>query len=133
MQVNPTVVVGTSVEDLDDNTDIRGLERPPLTFTITARNFKVERIIDGDTFEIEYDGEPTSVRLVNIDAPELRDAGGPAAKAALAELIGGRVVRIEFTEPRKRDNFGRLLCLVYVDGVDVGAVMVRGGNAYAID
>ena len=44
-------------------------------------------------------------------------------------MIEGRTVRLEFTETRKRDNFGRLLCRVYVDGLDVGDEMVRRGEA----
>ena len=86
-------------------------------------------MIDGDTFQITYDGEPTSVRLVGINAPEIREAGGPEAKAALAEMIEGKVVLLEYTEHHKRDNFGRLLCRVYVDGLDVGDEMVRRGEA----
>ena len=30
---------------------------------ITARMYKVERIVDGDTFKVRYDGEQTSVRI----------------------------------------------------------------------
>jgi len=96
---------------------------------ITARTFQVVRVVDGDTFKVMYDGEPTSVRFIGINAPERRDPGGPAATAALREMIGGKTVRIEFAGPRKRDNFGRLLCKVYVGSLDVGAEMIRRGRA----
>lgn len=96
---------------------------------ITARTFKVERVVDGDTFKVVYDAELTSVRILGINAPEKRDARGPAATAALAKLISGRVVRLEFATKRKRDNFGRLLCKVYVGQLDVGADMIRRGHA----
>ena len=96
---------------------------------IAARTFKVERIVDGDTFCVRYDGESTSVRLIGIDAPERRDPDGPAATKALANLIGGKTVRLEFTEARKRDNFGRLLCKVYVGDVDIGQWMLDNGHA----
>jgi len=103
---------------------------PPHTCTkINQRMFKVERIVDGDTFKVTYDGEPTSVRIAAINAPERRDAAGPAATKALAKLIGGKVVRLEFTEARKRDNFGRLLCRVYAGDVDVGRWMIDNGHA----
>lgn len=98
---------------------------------ITARTFKAERIVDGDTFKVVYDGELTSVRMIGINAPERNDARGAAATAALAKLIAGKVVRLEFPGPRKRDNFGRLLCKVYVGDMDVGAKMIRQGHAVA--
>jgi len=96
---------------------------------ITARRFRVLRVVDGDTFKVMYDGEETSVRFFGIDAPERRVPGGPEATAALRGMIGGRVVRLEFPCKRKRDNFGRLLCNVYIDGRDVGASMLASGNA----
>ena len=96
---------------------------------ITARVFDVERVIDGDTFRVEYDGEPTSVRIAGIDAPELRDPGGLESKAELERLIGGRKVRLEFPGKRKRDNFGRLLANIYIGDRDIGAETVRDGFA----
>ncbi len=53
---------------------------------VTARAFEVVRVIDGDTFVVEYDGEPTSVRIHGIDAPERGEPGHDAATAALREL-----------------------------------------------
>ena len=43
---------------------------------------------------------------------------------ALRAIIGGNTVRLEFPGRRKRDNFGRLLCKVYVGKLDVGAEML---------
>jgi len=103
---------------------------PPHVCTeIDQRTFTVERIVDGDTFKVRYDGESTSVRIVGINAPERRDPAGPVSTAALTGLIGGKMVRLEFAEPRKRDNFGRLLCKVYAGEVDVGRRMIENGHA----
>ncbi len=96
---------------------------------IAARTYQAGRVVDGDTFKVVYDGEVTSVRLCGIDAPELPTGPGRQAKAALRVLIGGQAVRLEFAEARKRDNFGRLLCKVYVGDTDVGAEMIRQGHA----
>ena len=82
------------------------------TRVITARHFHVERVIDGDTLVIVYDGEQTSVRLARVNAPERNEPGGAEATEALRGLVDGRTVRIEFTAGHKRDNFGRLLCSV---------------------
>jgi len=96
---------------------------------ITARRFRVLRVVDGDTFKIQYDGESTSVRFFGIDAPEKRDPDGPAATAALVSKIDGKTVRLEFPGERKRDNFGRLICNVFVGDVDVGKWMMDNGHA----
>lgn len=100
---------------------------PHICREIGQREFTVERIVDGDTFKVQYDGESTSVRIAGINAPERRDPAGPAATAALTGLIRGKTVRLEFPEPRKRDNFGRLLCRVCVG--DVGRWMIDNGYA----
>jgi micrococcal nuclease len=96
---------------------------------ITTRQFRVLRVVDGDTFKVEYDGESTSVRFFGINAPEKRDPDGPAATAALVSMIYEQMVRLEFSAKRKRDNFGRLLCKVYLGDVDVGKWMVEHGHA----
>jgi len=96
---------------------------------VTARMFKVERIVDGETFKILYDGEQTSVRLFGIEAPEPGDANGPPAREALRKLIDGKPIRIEFPGESKRDGLGRLLCNVYVGEMDVGAEMIRREHA----
>ena len=77
------------------------------------------------------DGEPTSIRFHGISAPERSDPNGPAATEALRRMIGGKVVRIEFAGKRKRDDFGRLLCNVYLDGNDVGQAMTLAGHTKA--
>ncbi len=93
------------------------------TREITADTWSVLRVIDGDTFVIHYDGEPTSVRLYDFDAPELAEPGGPAAADRLRKFIDGRDVRLVFPAARKRDNFGRLLARVYADNVDISAAL----------
>ena len=84
---------------------------------VTARVFAVESIVDGDTFRIMYDGEITKLRIANIDTPERGHPDYDQATAALRDLIGGREITIAFTDPKgKRDNWGRLLATVNVDG-----------------
>ncbi len=96
---------------------------------ITQTDYLVHCVIHGDTFKVTYVGELTSVRLAGVDAPERNEPGGPEATAPLRELVDGRTVRLQFTDPdgRKRDNFGRLLASVEVGGRDVGAVLVGRG------
>lgn len=90
---------------------------------ITVTDYLVQRVIDGDTFVVVYDGEPTRVRLLapvadappppppvaGFDAPEPAAPGGREATAALAARLSGRRVRLSFPAATRRDDFGRLL------------------------
>jgi micrococcal nuclease len=91
---------------------------------------KVKRVVDGDTFVTES-GE--RVRLIGINAPEMKDFYGIEAKEHLAELIEGR--DIELTRDHKskdRDRYSRLLRYVVLSGVDINEQMIREGYAYAL-
>jgi micrococcal nuclease len=87
------------------------------------------RFVDGDSMEVEIDGRSIEVRLLGINAPELSDCQGPAARAALAELVGDAPVELVGEE---LDRYGRLLADVVAGGVDVNAEMVSSGWALAI-
>ena len=107
-----------------------GRDPSPVPVTeIVQRDFKVLRVIDGDTFTVIYDGEETRVRLSGIDTPERGEPGFNEATAALAAMIEGRAVRLEFPAPRKRDSSGRLLCRVYAGDMDTGRELLRQGHA----
>lgn len=102
---------------------------PPVTREITASNFNVVRVIDGDTFKVDYDGDLTSVRMLYINTPERGDPRADAATDELRRLIDGQTVQLHFEAARRRDNFGRLLCRVTVDGFDVGQHLLDTGLA----
>ena len=76
---------------------------------ITARDYRVLRVVDGDTFKIEYDGVVTSVRLALVDAPERDELGGPDATVARRQLLDGKVVVIAFTDAIGRAGWGSKL------------------------
>ena len=90
---------------------------------------KVMRVIDGDTFEVFYDDEPTSVRIHGIDAPEKAEIGGRESTEALRRILGNSEVSLVFPEARKRDSFGRLLAIVYVNDTNVGEWLINNGFA----
>ncbi|RME42015.1 MAG: hypothetical protein D6791_18790 [Chloroflexi bacterium] len=85
---------------------------------IVARKEKVTRVIDGDTFETDRRKHP--VRLANVDAPELNQRGGKAAKAALSRLIAGQEVSIKTVA---RDKYGRAVANVKVGRRSVNKAM----------
>ncbi len=86
--------------------------------------------LDGDTFVI--DGE--HVRIANIDAPESNakcDAErllGRVAKRRLQELLASPGFEMELGDPksgRNKDRYGRTLATAYVEGVDVGSILIE--------
>lgn len=90
---------------------------------------KVIRIIDGDTFVIET-GE--HVRIVGINAPEMKTIYGEPAKEHLALLIGGKTVDLENDHiSANKDVYGRLLRYIYYNGIDIDKQMVKDGYAVA--
>jgi micrococcal nuclease len=90
------------------------------------------RAIDGDTIEC---AGAARVRLVNIDAPELRGRCAleselaARARAFVAARLAEGVVTIRPDPRRPRDRFGRTLAWVAVDGADLGEALIAEGLA----
>lgn len=87
----------------------------------------VVRVIDGDTIELQ-DGR--RVRYLGIDTPELGEDYGAEASARNMELVENKVVELQRGK-RDKDEYGRLLRYVYVDGVFVNAELIAQGYARA--
>jgi micrococcal nuclease len=94
----------------------------------------VERVIDGDTFVCD---SGIRVRLLQINAPELKACGGEWAGAALRNIFlkPGTVVRLDYDEV-EQDRYGRDLAAPIVTGADgadynISIVMVYVGLAKA--
>lgn len=90
----------------------------------------VSRVSDGDTLWLRpaVGAAPLKLRLQGIDAPEICQAGGPQARAALRELALNRRVRAEIVA---RDRYGRSVAAVQLDGRDIAAEMVAAGWAWS--
>lgn len=91
---------------------------------------KVTRVTDGDSLWVRpaEGGQPVKIRIDGIDAPEICQSGGQAARKALAARLLGRSVEVH---TRRQDDYGRGLAAVSLDGEDVGAWMVSQGHAWA--
>lgn len=87
--------------------------------TFTGR---VERVIDGDTIIVGTD----RVRLAEVDAPELKERGGPESKKALADMILHRVVRVEW---KRRGRYRRIIGQVYYGRLWINRALIAGGWA----
>ena len=99
------------------------------------------KVSDGDTIYVVTDGNVKyKVRLDRIDAPESDQPYGKESTAYLSSLIRGKTVRVEWV---KKDQYGRVLGIVYLPSIDqsnnpnnrtirqdINLTMVATGNAW---
>ena len=98
-----------------------------------AGQYRVTRVVDGDTIVVNYHGKYEKVRLLCVDTPEsvhpdqIRNIpmGKVASKYTRSHLMG-KYVDLEF-EGKRRGRYGRLLAYVFVDGKDFNVELVRQG------
>ncbi len=99
-------------------------------------SFRVQRVIDGDTIELET-GE--HVRYIGIDTPETRQRKGDQwiykpqpfareAKILNEKLVKHQQVQLEF-DVQPKDRYGRLLAYVYVGDRFVNLELIQSGLA----
>lgn len=108
----------------------------------TGERQKVFHVVDGDTVVMAPigGGRHYNCRLYGIDAPETPKTGrrgqlsqpgqpyGEEASRELEKLILGAEVYVTFTGER---SYGREICLISFNAVDVNKEMVRRGYAWA--
>lgn len=85
-------------------------------------------ISDGDTVKVRCgEAEEEKVRLVQIDAPEKKQAFGTKAKEALSDLAFRKNIQLERSGT---DRYKRTLGRLILDGADLNFEMVRLGFAW---
>ena len=84
--------------------------------------YKVVRVVDGDTFVVGFNGKDEKVRLIGVDTPESVHADsskntkeGILVSDYTKSKLNGKTVKLEF-DVQERDKYGRLLAYVYIDG-----------------
>ena len=86
------------------------------------------KVSDGDTIHVITDGNVKfKVRLDRIDAPEKDQPYGNESTTYLSSLIRGKTVRVEW---QKKDRYGRVLGIVYLDKTEINFKLVATGNAW---
>jgi micrococcal nuclease len=90
----------------------------------------VSYVVDGDTVWVrpEGGGKPHSIRVDGIDAPEICQPGGVAARDALKRRALGQRVSVH---GRLDDAYGRQLARLVLDGDDLGEWLVTQGLAWS--
>lgn len=96
----------------------------------TARGVtaQVVRVIDGDTIEVEIEGQAYRVRYIGINTPERDEFFYQEATKANAQLVAGQTVVLE-KDVSETDRYGRLLRYVWVGETMINAELVRRGYA----
>lgn len=104
---------------------------------------KVTRVVSGQTVEVLLTGasEATRVRIIGIDAPDLRQSPwGEAAKQKLVELVKGLPIKLELEDNQGdrltdtlRDRFNRLNAHLWQNQTLVSQQLVESGCVLAND
>jgi micrococcal nuclease len=95
------------------------------------------RTVDGDTAWFEMDGVRYKVRFLGVDSPEIdTEDGSPepyAEKAAefVADTLENATTIVLESDPQSDvyDNYDRLLCWIWADGILLNAELVANGFA----
>ena len=105
------------------------------SLTDTKEPALVTRVIDGDTVEVNLNGNLQTVRYIGIDTPETKhpskpiECFGPEASRFNEELITGMQVLLE-KDTTDKDRYGRLLRYVWIEKVGlVNQILVENGYA----
>ena len=99
--------------------------RPAATASYQAHSVHIR---DGDSLIVSDGERQRDLRLAEIDAPERGQPWGKRATQALARLVEGKALRVEFVET---DRHGREVSRVFVGETCVPCELVRGGHAWA--
>ncbi len=91
----------------------------------------VTRVIDGDTIDVELNGEIVRVRYIGVNTPERDEVCFQDATDANANLVNGQRVRL-VKDVSETDRFDRLLRYVYVGDTFVNAELVEQGFAESV-
>lgn len=114
------------------------MSNPPPVLSLYVYRATVLHIVDGDTVDLSIDLgmgiwiRSERIRLLGINAPELKGATKEAAMASrnkLIELIDGKSVIIQ-TVKDEHEKYGRLLARIWVNDAKGESVFV---NDYMVE
>lgn len=104
---------------------------PPPRVPVETFRSVVASVHDGDTVQVTHDGRRITLRLADIDCPELAQDFGHEARDETARLVEGREVTVQVMT---RDRYGRSVAVVLLpDGRSVNRRLVESGLAWRFD
>lgn len=100
--------------------------------------YRVIKVIDGDTIQVDINGKTETLRLIGIDAPETGDPRslvscfGNEATNKAKEILNGKSVYLEADPTQgERDKYNRLLWYVFLEnGTNFNNLMISQGFAH---
>lgn len=102
-----------------------------------AGSYLVTKVVDGDTLDIDKNGETVRIRLIGVNTPETKHPSKPQecfgieASNYLKQKLESKNVLIELDESQGlTDDYGRLLAYVYTDGKMINYSLIYDGYAY---
>tara|TARA_B110000967_G_C18845155_1_gene541553 strand:- start:1048 stop:1536 length:489 start_codon:yes stop_codon:yes gene_type:complete len=88
----------------------------------------ISRVVDADTVVVESKkGIKYKVRLLGIDAPEIKQAYGKESTSYLSNLVLGKSLAVVGS---KKDRYHRLLGKLIFEGNDINLNLVKNGMAW---
>ena len=88
---------------------------------------KVVEVRDGDSFHVVWNGKRQLCRLAHVDAPELKQSFGIAARDSVRKVILGKTVLIDSLSV---DLYKRVIVNLKVKGICLDSLMIRKGWAW---
>lgn len=83
-------------------------------------------VVDGDTLDVDTVGR---IRFVGINTPEKDQSGYQKAKDFVKRACLGKMVYLDIDDAKNHDKYGRVLAVVYVNGVNINAALLKEGYA----
>ncbi len=92
------------------------------------------RVVDGDTIDIDFNGQKERVRLLCVNTPESvhpnRTKNTPLGKTAslyTKKALTGKTVDLKFEGKKQRGRYNRLLAYVFIEGRNFNVDLVKKG------
>ncbi|MEO6077494.1 MAG: thermonuclease family protein [Candidatus Andersenbacteria bacterium] len=114
------------------------LWQPSVFAATTSQAYKVTKVVDGDTIDVQIGKKVERIRIIGMDTPETVDPRKPVqcfgkeASNKAKAILSSKNVRLESDIlSGERDKYGRLLRYIYLpDGSSFEKLMIGQGYAH---
>ncbi len=114
------------------------ITQPADSVQVSPGMYRVVKVIDGDTLDVQAGEEKLKLRLIGINTPETVDPRKPVecfgkeASNRAKTLLNNKEVKLEYDNSQdKLDKYGRTLAyIVLPDGTNFNKKMIEDGYAY---